>query len=151
MSFLEPLSKVATNFRGKMRQLFGCILKDRYVVPAVLSPGPEALCWISSKMHKFPRWDSENPQLIFFRLWLFCVVTIYLTHMLPALPLALTLNMCTSIHINFQCVYSLEHSLCQPHSNLFSGYSQGTPTLSKSINMDIWVVGISNQLHIRGS
>ena len=29
--------------------------------------------------------------------------------------------------------------------------SNKTPTLSKSMNMDIWVVGTSNQLFIRGS
>ena len=42
----------------KLQQLLGCIIKDRYVAPEVLSPGPEALCWISSKMSKFPWWDS---------------------------------------------------------------------------------------------
>ena len=39
-SFLESLSKVAATFKGKMQQLFGCILIDRYVIPEVLSPGP---------------------------------------------------------------------------------------------------------------
>ena len=29
--------------------------------------------------------------------------------------------------------------------------SNKTPALTKSTNMDIWVVGISNQLFIRGS
>ena len=33
-------------FRGKMKELFGCILIDRYVTPATLYPGPEGLCWI---------------------------------------------------------------------------------------------------------
>ena len=28
--FPEPLSKVVATFRGKMQQLFGCIIKDRY-------------------------------------------------------------------------------------------------------------------------
>ena len=84
-----------------MWQLFGCILKDGYLAPAVLFPGPKALCWISSKMCKFCRWGSQNPWLIFFRLWPFCVVIIYLTHMLPAWVLTLTLPMCTSIQNNF--------------------------------------------------
>ena len=48
--FLEPLQKVMATFRGKMQQLFGYILIDRYLTPAVLSLslslGPEALCWI---------------------------------------------------------------------------------------------------------
>ena len=35
--FPEPLSKVAATFRGKMLQLFGNILKGRYIVPVVLS------------------------------------------------------------------------------------------------------------------
>ena len=50
-SFFEPLSKVAATFRGKMQQLFGCILIDRYISPAVLSPGPK----FSGKMCKFLR------------------------------------------------------------------------------------------------
>ena len=40
------LSKVVMIFRGKMQQLFGCILIDRYITTTVLSPGPEALYWI---------------------------------------------------------------------------------------------------------
>ena len=51
----ESLSKVTATFRGKMRQLFECILKDRYVAPAVPSPGTKSLCCISSKMHIVPR------------------------------------------------------------------------------------------------
>ena len=50
--FLETLSKVAVTFREKMRQHFGCILIYRYVNPATLSPGSEAICWIFSNMHK---------------------------------------------------------------------------------------------------
>ena len=45
-SFFEPLSKDMTAFRGKMQQLFGCILKERYITLAALYPGPEALCLI---------------------------------------------------------------------------------------------------------
>ena len=43
-------------------QVFGCILKDRYyVTPAVLSPGPESLCWIfqqNAYISKIPSWAS---------------------------------------------------------------------------------------------
>ena len=45
------------------------------------------------------------------RLWLFYVAIIYLIHILAARLLALTLYMCTSIHINFVSVYSLEYYL----------------------------------------
>ena len=38
----EPLSKVVAAFLGKMQQLFGCILKKRYVIPAALSPVHES-------------------------------------------------------------------------------------------------------------
>ena len=48
-----------------MRQLFGCILIDRYVNPAVLSPAE-----LSGKIHKFLRSVAA--------------VIISLTHMLPA-------------------------------------------------------------------
>ena len=37
MNFLEPLTKVAATFRRKMQKLFGCVLIDRYITPAVLS------------------------------------------------------------------------------------------------------------------
>ena len=85
-------------------QVCGCILKGRYnITPAVLSPGPEALCWISGKMHKFLRSLAEYLAAL-----AFYVVIIYLTHTLPAWLLALILHMCTSIHINFVRVYSLE-------------------------------------------
>ena len=76
------------NFRGKMWQLFGCILKDGYLAPAVLFPGPKALCWISSKMCKFCRWGSQNPWLIFFQLWPFCVVIIYFDSYVTCLTLS---------------------------------------------------------------
>ena len=42
--FLKPPSKVVATFREQMQKLFGCVLIDRYVTPAALSPGPEALC-----------------------------------------------------------------------------------------------------------
>ena len=37
---------VATTFRGKMWQRFGCILISRYVTPAAPSPRHKALWWI---------------------------------------------------------------------------------------------------------
>ena len=63
MPFLEPLSKVAATFRGKMRQLrgkmqqlIGCILIDIYITPAALSPGLEApSAKFSGTMLKFLR------------------------------------------------------------------------------------------------
>ena len=51
----------------------------------------------------------------FFRLWPFCVAIIYLTLLLPAWFLALTLYVCTSIHISLWCIHSLEQSLFWPH------------------------------------
>ena len=47
------------------------------------------------------------------------VVVVSLTHTLPACLLTLALYMCTSIHINFLYVYSIEQKLFQSHSNLF--------------------------------
>ena len=48
----------------KLQQLLGerysnflAVFLDRYVIPAALSPGPEALCGISSKMPKFHSLD----------------------------------------------------------------------------------------------
>ena len=37
VTFLEQLSKVVATFRGKIRQLFGCIFVDRYITPACIS------------------------------------------------------------------------------------------------------------------
>ena len=88
MPFLEPLSKAADTFRGEMWQLFVCILIDRYVNPAALSPAE-----FSGKIHKF--------------LQSLAAAIISLTHMLPAWLLALTLCMCTAIHIVL-CFHSLE-------------------------------------------
>ena len=88
MSFLEPLSKVADTFTGKMRQLFRCILIVRHVTPAALSPAE-----FSGKIRKFLR--------------SLAAAIISLTHMLPAWLLALTLCMCTAIHIVL-CFHSLE-------------------------------------------
>ena len=74
-------------------QVFGCILKDRYYVTlAVLSPGPESLCWIFQQnvhISKIPSWASCSFGLFMLSAW--------------------TLYMCTSIHIIalFFC-YSLE-------------------------------------------
>ena len=42
--FLESLSEVVSTFRGKMQQLFGCILLDKYITPAVLFSGHEVFC-----------------------------------------------------------------------------------------------------------
>ena len=51
--FLEPQSKVVSTFRGKLRQLFGCILIHRSVTKqhSLLSPRPSAK--FSGKMRKF--------------------------------------------------------------------------------------------------
>ena len=43
-AFPEPLHKLVATFRGKMQQLFGHILKNRYIVPTALFPGHKALC-----------------------------------------------------------------------------------------------------------
>ena len=59
-----------------MQQIFRCILIDRYVTPAMLSPAE-----FSSKIRKF--------------LQSLAAVIISLTHMLPASLLALTLYKCT--------------------------------------------------------
>ena len=108
------LRELAATFREKMRQFLGCILIDRYVTPATLSPGPEALCWISGKIRKLLR------SLAYFLSALAFLCCHYiLTHLSPAWPLALTLYMCTSIHMNFWSIYSLEQYLFWPHSNLF--------------------------------
>ena len=53
-----------------MLQLFGLILKDRYVLPAALSPGPKALCRISSKINSAIRlvykdYTSSFDELLF--------------------------------------------------------------------------------------
>ena len=85
---------------GKMQQLFKCILIDRYVTPAVLSPAE-----VSGKICNF--------------LQSLAAVIISLTRMLPAWLLALTLYTCTSIYIDILCFYSLEQELFWPHSNLF--------------------------------
>ena len=56
--FLEPVSKVAAAFRGKMQKPFGWILINKYVTPAVLSPEPKTHCWIfqQNKWIKIPSW-----------------------------------------------------------------------------------------------
>ena len=53
-----------------MLQLFGLILKDRYVLPAALSSGPKALCRISSKINSAIRlvykdYTSSFDELLF--------------------------------------------------------------------------------------
>ena len=77
MPFLEPLSKVATTFRRKIQKLFGCILIEWYVTPAALSPKPEALCWISSKMSNFSCWIPKIPSGFSFDFALF-VLSLYI-------------------------------------------------------------------------
>ena len=72
-----------------MRQLFGHILIDRYETPAALFSAE-----FSGKIHKFLR--------------SLAAVIISLTHMLPARLLALTLYICTFIHSNVLCFYSLK-------------------------------------------
>ena len=63
--FLEPLIKVADTFKGKMGQLFGCILIDRYATPVALS-----FAEFSGKIRKFLQYLAA--------------AIISLTHMLPA-------------------------------------------------------------------
>ena len=67
------------------------------------------LSWIWSHLLNFPA------KCIIFKIpsWLFqpfCVVIISFTHMLPTWLLALTMCMCTSIHINFLCVDVLKNN-----------------------------------------
>ena len=74
---LQPLSKVVVTFRGKMWQLFGFILIDRYITLAVLFPGPEALCLIfqqNAKTSRISSWASCALELFVLSLylWLIC-------------------------------------------------------------------------------
>ena len=55
-----------------------------------------------------PTFRGQTAKFEYLAALAFCVVIIPLTHVLPACPLALTLYMCTSIHINFLYVYCLE-------------------------------------------
>ena len=48
--FLEPLSKVTATCRGKMQQLSGCILIDRYIT---LSFGVDAIAFHASHFRPF--------------------------------------------------------------------------------------------------
>ena len=50
--FLEPLSKVAATLREKMRQLFECILIDRYVTQQCSLLDPRSCTEFSGKIHK---------------------------------------------------------------------------------------------------
>ena len=80
----------------------------------MLSPEPKALCWISGKMHKFLRFLADFLSALAF----LCYHHI-LTHMPLVWLLALPLCLCTSIHMNFWCNYSLEQYLFQLHTNFF--------------------------------
>ena len=51
--FLEPPRKVVSTFRGKMWQLLGCILIDRYITKQHSLLGPRPSAEFSGKMHKF--------------------------------------------------------------------------------------------------
>ena len=73
---------------GERYSNFLAVFLDRYVIPAALSPGPEALCGISSKMPKFNSLDPYDPWLIFFQLWPFCVVIIYFDSYVTCLTLS---------------------------------------------------------------
>ena len=112
-SFFEPLSKVAATFVRKMWQFFWCILAERHITPAMLSPGPKDLCWISGKLRKCLK------SLAGFLSALAFLCCHYILAMSPAWLLALILYICTCIHTNFWYVYSLEQYVFRPHSNLF--------------------------------
>ena len=68
---VEPLSKVAGNFRGKMWQFFGCILRYMHNPSSML-------LWIRGPLLNFPaKCVIFFPQLISFWLWpsSFCLIS----------------------------------------------------------------------------
>ena len=79
--FPEPLSKVVATFRGKMQQLFGCIIKDRYKAQqhSLLNPRlpVEFLTKCINSLNKLPNissWFSFGFGLFVLSLyiWLIC-------------------------------------------------------------------------------
>ena len=103
------------------------------------------------KIPKIPIW-------FFIRLWPFCVVLIYLTHKLPAWFLALTLYMCTSIHINFWHVYSFEQPLFWLHLfiylyiylfilSILTGKKHPRVKLQHFQKVWIWTFGLVHQIN----
>ena len=69
----------------------------------ILRNSSSALSWTWGPLLKFPAKcvNFEDPKLNVLWIWLFYVVVISLTHVLPAWLLALTLCMYASIHIRF--------------------------------------------------
>ena len=91
-----------------------------------------------------------------FSTFLFCLVLSYLQNLKKTWFLDIHRNQVFNIFINNskskQNKKNLEHPLgYSEDSHRDKAPSNKTPTLTKSINMDIWVVVTSNQLFIRGS
>ena len=82
-----------------MQQLLGCIPIDKYITPAMLSPGLEPLCWIFQQdtlIFKIPGWFSFSCGLFVLPLylWFVCYLLDSLSH------LFITLIFCAFIGLN---------------------------------------------------
>ena len=99
-----------------------------------MSPGPEALCWIS--LMRFVRFLADFLLALAF-LCCHYIFDSYVTF----LTLSFNTILCNSIHINFWCIHSPEQSLFWPHSNRFWGYSQGKkhPYIKLQCFRKVWI------------